>query len=98
TRQVDLRVVDAMARQEARRPHRLAEELEDRVAALERVLAAAVGGDGIGGQTLGHLVPELLVETSHVAVLEPLDELDLDHIADSHGPWIRERRRERQAP
>src|SRR5207244_2116822 len=40
--EIDLGVMDAVARQEAGRSHGLPEELEDRVAPLERVLPAAV--------------------------------------------------------
>src|SRR5262249_22492343 len=60
SRQVDLGMVHAMAREEAGRPHGLPEELEDRVTALERVLAAAVRDDRVGREAFGHLVPELL--------------------------------------
>src|SRR5262249_61587312 len=95
-----------MAREEAGRSHRLPEELEDRIPALERVLAPAVRDHGVGREAFSHLVPELLVETSHVAVLEALDERDLDEVGGGHSSCIRERRpgrpvlgaRERAAP
>src|SRR5690606_14245673 len=82
--QLDLRMVDAMARDEGRRAHRTAQEGDDRVATLERVAPAAVGRRRVLAQAVGQLVPALLVEAAQVAVFESFDRFELVQIV--HGP------------
>src|SRR4029453_17021701 len=83
--ELDLGMVDPVARVETLCAHRAAQEVEDGRTPGGGVLAAAVLGDGVLGEALLHLVPELLVETAHVLVLEPLDGLDLDQVFGRHA-------------
>src|SRR5688572_22845670 len=75
--EVELGMVDAVAREEARPPHRRHEEAEDRLAAFERIFAVTVGRTRVVGEALSELGPALLIQTPHVSVLEALDGLDL---------------------
>src|SRR5207249_11623730 len=56
---------------------RRAQEVHDRVDALEAVLAAPVVDGRVGGEALGELVPALLGEAAPVPGLQPLDRLDV---------------------
>jgi hypothetical protein len=76
-REVDLRLMHAMARDARRGAERVLQEGDDRVAPVEAVVAVAVGGAAVGSQAVAELVPALRVETPDVAVLEPLDRLQL---------------------
>ena len=83
--QVDLGVVAPVAAQERGRPHGLAAERHDVVPARELVEPAAVAGGGLGHEAGLELVPQLLVDAAEVAVLQPLDQLDLDEVLGGHG-------------
>src|SRR5205807_105453 len=74
-----------VARVEGLGAHRPGQEVDDRVAALERVTAAAVRRDRIFGEQPGDLVPELQVQAPRVRVLQPLDGFELDQILRRHG-------------
>src|SRR5437870_5354777 len=56
---------------------RCAEELHDRVDALESVAAAPVVDGRVGGEAARKLVPPLLIQAAPVAVLQALDRLEI---------------------
>src|SRR5205823_5102144 len=64
---------------------RRAQEVHNRVDALEAVLAAPVVDGRVGGEALGELVPTFLVEAAPVPVLQPLDRLEILERLDACG-------------
>ncbi len=78
-------MVHLVARVERLGAHRAAQEVDDRLAALERVAAAAVRSDRVLGEQAPDVVPQLQVEAARVRVLQPLDELELDQVLGRHA-------------
>ena len=74
-----------------------AEEVDHRVATRRRVSATVVGDRRILGEALDDLVPPLLVDAAHVAVLQALDRLELDELREIHARVCQDQSGRRQS-